>query len=402
MIALIYYTIRCMSRFHCPKRHQRLADISDPSTSVSSRTEQTQKSPTNNLVHAFSAFLFLSYTKFCLASMKTMSMYVLYDEREHYKERRISLAGQWRFTDHQFLFPYGILAIFVLIFAVLLPPFLLLGPIQLIDWLIEKPRLQFLRKIWPSITIHTILDTFQGFYRPGCRFFGAVFVLFRLVVFISYSFEDSIDQHYAIQQIAIVVLICLIALFRPYSNDIHNHVNILIFLNLSILNTFALFMYADSTKHFSSKIYTLQCILVWLPLVYIICYAIWSRIHNKKSYQKVKSVVKKRFRLRLVSPVSLQSEEGTEDEGEHLHPDGPYNGHDPLLPVDLDEGIFQRATAKNRYRPMKLHRSSSAVTYSEVDPPYSPENKLKAEEELSTGDSGAGTGTGRSSGIDTK
>ena len=395
MIALIYFTIQCVSRFRCPRRRQQLVNFPAAPTL---NNEQSQRSPTNNLVHAFSAFMFLSYTKFCLASMKTMAMMQLFDAGEKYRARRISLAGQWQFTDHEFLFPYGILAIFVFIFAVLLPPFLLLGPIQLIDWLIEKPRFQFLHKIWPSIAIHTILDTFQGFYRPGCRFFGGVFVLFRLVVFISYSFEDSIDQHYAIQQIAIVVLICLIALFRPYSEDFHNHVNTLIFLNLSILNTFAIFMYADSTKHFSSKIYTLQCILVWFPLIYIICYAIWRRIHNKKPYQKIKSEVRKRFRLRLVSPVSPQSEQGTEDENERLHPDGPYNDN---VSIDDDEGIFQRATAKNRYRPTKA-RHSSSVTYSEVDPPYCPENKPKSEEELSTGDSGAGTGTGRSSGIDTR
>ena len=399
MIALIYFAFQCSSRIHCPRRHQKFVNISDPATSISSQNEQPQKTSTNNLVHAFSAFMFLSYTKFCLASMKTMAMMELFNGQEQYKERRISLAGQWRFTDHQFLFPYGIMAIFVFIFAVLLPPFLLLGPIQIIDWLIEKPRFYFLRKIWPSIAIHTILDTFQGFYRPGRRFFGGVFVLFRLVIFISYSFEESIDQHYAIQQIAIVVLICLIALFRPYTNDFHNHVNLLIFLNLSILNTFAIFMYADSTKHFSTKIYNLQCILVWLPLIYIIFYAIWRRIHNKKPYQRVKSEVKKRLRLRLVNPISPQSEEGTEDENEHLNPDSPYD--DNRVSVDLDEGIFQRATAKNRYRPSKAHRSSD-ITYSEVDPPYCPENKPKAEDELSTGDSGAGTGTGRSSGIDTK
>jgi hypothetical protein len=140
---------------------------------------------------------------------------------------------------------------------------------------------------------------------------------------------------------------------------------------------------------------------VWLPLLYIICYAIWRRIHNKESYQRVKSEVKKRFHLRLVNPVSPRSEEGTEDENERLNPDGPDNDY---LPVDLDEGIFQRATAKNRYRPMKTRRhSSSVVTYSEIDPPHSPEYKPKTEEELSTGDSGAGTGTGRSSGFsDTK
>ena len=66
MIALIYFAIQCTSRFRCPRRHQRLVDMSNPSTSVSSHTGQSQKFSTNNLVHAFSAFLFLSYTKFLL------------------------------------------------------------------------------------------------------------------------------------------------------------------------------------------------------------------------------------------------------------------------------------------------------------------------------------------------
>ena len=397
MIALLYFTIQCKSRFHCPKSHQRLVNFQEPPTV---QNHHHQRSPTTNLIHAFSAFMFLSYTKFSLASMKTMAMMELYNAQDEHQSRRISLAGQWQFTDHQFLFPYGILAIFVLIFAVLLPPLLLLGPIQLVDWLIEKPRLQFLHKIWPSIAIHTFLDTFQGFYRPRYRFFAALFILFRLVVFISFSFEDSIDQHYAIQQIAIIVMICLIALFRPFNEDFHNHVNVLIFLNLGVLNTLAIFMFVDSTKHFSSKIYTLQCILVWLPLVYIICYTIWRRIHNKEPYIKVKRKVK--MRLRLVSPVA------PDDEIEHniMNPaDSLHNADNNISIADQDEGIFQRAVAINRYRPARAAHSSGVVTYSEVDPPYSTESEPKAEEgRVSTGDhdSGAGTGTGRSSGTDTK
>ena len=253
MIALIYFVIRCTSRCQCPKSHRRTMATPNPSTSVSSPSvtaeQQQQGTPRNTLVHAFSAFLFLSYTKFCLASMKTMAMYELIDNTGNYVERRVSLAGQWQFTDRQFLFPYGIIAIIALIFAVFLPPILLLGPIQFIDWLIDKPRFNFLRKIWPSIAIHTVLDTFQGFYRPGRRFFGGVFVLFRLVVFISYSFAESNSQQYAIQQISVVVLIILIAMFRPYTSDFHNHANLLIFLNLSILNTLAIFMYALSLIH---------------------------------------------------------------------------------------------------------------------------------------------------------
>ena len=395
MIILIYLAVQCTSRFSCPKRRESTINDSDTASSASTRsyvTKQLQHHvPKNTLVHAFSAFMFLSYTKFCLASMKTMAMRELYNSNETYVERRVSLAGQWKFTSHQFIFPYGIIAIFVFIFAVLLPPFLLLGPIQMIDWLIEKPHFRFLGKIWPSITIHTVIDTFQGFYKPGRRFFGSVFVLFRLVVFISYSFAEDINQHYAIQQVAIAVLICLIAMFRPYTNELHNQVNILIFVNLSILNSLTVFMHADSTMHFSAKIYTIQCVLVWLPLIYIICYAIWRRLNKKEAYHMVKDKVKSRLRVHLISPIRPHSEDGTKEEKEKLLKEVDR------APLDVDEDIFQRATTRNCYRPpSRVNSSSSDVTFSEVSGPHS----LKFNQKYSgpsTRDSGAGTGTTGSS-----
>ena len=395
MIILIYLALQCTSRFHCQRKHRRMVNISeDPTSSRSVVTDHQGSTSRNTLVHAFSAFMFLSYTKFCLASMKTMAMNDFYGSNEiNMLERRIALAGQWKFTDRGYLLPYGILAIFVFIFAVLLPPFLLLGPVHFIDWLIEKPRFNLLRKIWPSIAIHTFIDTFQGFYRPGRRLFGGVFVLFRLVVFISFSFAVDINQHYIIQQIAVSVLICLIAIFRPYANEFYNYVNILIFLNLSILNTLAIFMYNVDTTHFSSKLYSLQCILVWLPLIYIIGYAVWRVVRRRESYQKVKENVQKR--LRLVSPLV---------ENENL-----LSGDNESDDDGSDDDLFKRAKAKNRYRPPSggesgsnaaVHRpswtrsQSSDVTFTEVSGPNCPEEKLREELSRSTGDSGAGTGTG--------
>ena len=397
MIVLIYFAFQCTSRFRCPKRRRSVSFVteSESQNSISADTQTTDQdieSPRNNLVHAFSAFMFLSYTKFCLASMKTMALKELYDSNETYVERRIAMAGHLHFSDHKFLFPYGILAIFVFILAVLLPPCLLLGPIQLVDWLIEKPRFSFLRRVWPSIAIHTILDTFQGFYRPGRRFFGSVFVIFRLVVFISYSFAVNINQHYVIQQIAVIVLICLIAIFRPYSNELHNQVNVLIFLNLGIINLLTIFMYTDSAMHFSAKIYTMQCVLVWLPLIYIICYAVWRRVHKRESYRKIKESVKKKFKLvNIVSPPYDDISSGEKEK--LLKDDVSLNGE---ASDDPDHSMFRRATSKNRYR--ALARQSSVVTFSEVEPPFQPEVKLK--DDLPSRDSGADTGTGRSSGAD--
>lgn len=91
-----------------------------------------------------------------------------------------------------------------------------------------------------------------------------------------------------------------------------------------------------------------------------------------------------------------------DDENEHLNPDDSYN--DNVSVTDEDEGIFQHAIARNHYQATNVGgRPSSVVTYSEVDPPtHSTDNIPNVEEELSTRDSGAGTGTGWSSGNDTK
>ena len=111
-----------------------------------------KKPPKSTLIHAFTAFVVLSYTKFGLASMRTVHMTELFNATGAFKAQRIYLAGHLSFSDHQFLFPFGILAILVLIFIVFLPPLLLLGPLQFIDWLADKPRFRCILKFWPSIT----------------------------------------------------------------------------------------------------------------------------------------------------------------------------------------------------------------------------------------------------------
>ena len=108
-----------------------------------------------SLIHAFTAFMLLSYSKFSLASMKSVIFTELFDAQGTTRGHRIFMAGHLSFNDRYFLFPFGILALLILVFVVFLPPLLLLGPIQFIDWLADKPKFGFIHRFWPSITIHT-------------------------------------------------------------------------------------------------------------------------------------------------------------------------------------------------------------------------------------------------------
>ena len=234
MIVAIYLLYKCKAlsyKCNCQKQQRR--------TNLDRGKKSCCKKP--SLIHAFTAFMLLSYTKFGEASMNTVFITELFNAQGKAQAHRIFLAGHLSFTDHQFLFPFGILAILILVFVVFLPPLLLLGPLQFIDWLADKPKFRFIHRIWPSITIHTFLDTFQG-YKPNRRFFAGLYLLFRLARLLTCSFAPNLLSVYTIQLVIILVFLVLVSLLRPYANERYNYLDTFLFLNLGILNILAIYV----------------------------------------------------------------------------------------------------------------------------------------------------------------
>ena len=413
MIIVIYLVYRCRalkcSCYERRRRNRQLCGAGISSTTTVQSTDTMQKSastrgPRNTLIHTFVAFSFLSYTKFSLASMFTMSLTQLIDKDGNPRgSNYLYYAGHLRFSDHHYLFPYGILAIVILIFIVILPPLLLLGPIQLIDWLMDKQGFRWLQRVWPSITIHTFLDTFQGFYKPNRRFFSGIYFLFRLAIFLNFSFSQTIIEQYIFQQVAVMVLIILVALFRPYIRDFYNYLDVLILSNLGILNALAIYIYNKRFSSFPYKVYVVECILVWLPLVYMLCYAAWNRVHQRKQYNTVKDKL-----IHLINPTKFSQEGGTNEEHEPLLGNNPDISADKSLEEsvqintneDPDEGLFRRATRRNRYRStnqsqppahIRTGRSVSTTVVCMLE---------ESERDLVKRDSGTCTGGSSRSGLD--
>lgn len=307
------------------------------------RNNKEPQASRKSLVHTFVAFILLSYTKFSIASMSSLHTTELFDSNgETVAAYQVYLAGHLSLHSYQYLIPYGLLAITVFAFIVLLPPFLLLGPLQFIDWLIEKPGFNCFHKIWPSIALHTFLDTFQGFYRPNRRFFAGVYFLFRLVMFLSYCFASTTVQQYTIQQVVTSAMIVLISIFQPYKESFFNHVDTLLFFNLAILNAIALYTIANNTTTFSMEVYIFECLLVWLPLVYMVCYVVWSCVRNSKHYPMITAICVLLRRGRENQPL-LQPEAPSQQDGLYIELTDSF--------TDTDKGIFIRAESKNTYHP---------------------------------------------------
>ena len=398
MIVIIYLPYKCKllcCKCHCQmgKETETVTDSDSDNTSATtvsisaSQRSCCNKPPKNTLIHAFTAFMLLSYTKFGLASMKTIFITELFDAQGKAKTQRIFLAGHLSFSDSHFLFPFGILAILVLVFVVFLPPLLLLGPLQFIDWLADKPKFRCIHKFWPSITIHTFLDTFQG-YKPNRRFFAGLYLLFRLVLFLTFSFSLDLFSQYTVQLIVILIMFAFVSLLRPYANEYYNYLDILLFLNLGILNVITIYV---SEYQYTNGIYTLECILIFLPLIYMI-FALWNKARKSK------------FNQRLANSVKSSSEET--EKLLKSNSDDPFGESINYSSDDPDEEIFQRAARGNRFRTANIEThlptkpGGVPKTVVSILDPQMP--KIEEEEERSsTNKSDSGTGRQSNSGRST-
>ena len=231
------------------------------------------------ILPAFASFLLLSYTKFSTVSAYIVTTRPLTNENSTQNQHNlVYLAGQFTYSSPAY-YPYLTAAIFVFCTFVAIPPLLLLDfPLRGVEWVVSKSRL--LERVYPSVSIHILLDTFQGCFRENMRFFAGLYFLFRLVLNVSYMFCSTWSQQFFVQQIACTVMVVLVALCRPYKWVFLNGVDILIFTNLAVLNSIShyFFQVFQSSEDQSPPLFVFifQYVLVFLPLLYMLTYIVYS------------------------------------------------------------------------------------------------------------------------------
>ena len=272
--------------------------------------------------------MILSYSKFGLASIKTLVYTDLFDSTGKPRVKRVQLAGTLAyFTDTKYI-PYGIVAIFIVIICVALPPLLLTGGIDLMNWITGK--FHWLTKCWRSDIAQIYRDAFEG-YKPKRQWFAGIYFWFRLIMFVVYCFTPTIFLQCFLQQVFILALLVLIAVIRPYSNRFYNYWDAALLSNLGLLNLFALYMFVNG---FSLALYVIEGFLVFLPLVlYIFGYTFW-RLYTKYGGRKSTKYTGVRGIMQLTRHLSLSGEEV------------------PFIPNE-SEVVFERAEEKNTYKASK-------------------------------------------------
>ena len=219
-----------------------------------------------SLVHAFSSFLLLSYSKILFVSFQLLTPITLYDPKgQQVGPSMVYYDASIGFFSAQHL-PFALLAIFVLCVFVVLPTLvLLLYPTRAFQRSLGCCRVRWL-------ALHAFADTFNGYYKNGTegtrdyRYFAGFYIIFRLL---SVSWMMVFIVSWMILIVSCAIISLLFALLRPYKDNWINIWDSVVFG----LFSFSLFwvMYAE---HIASLPFEVVGVIATVPLMYIVVFVV--------------------------------------------------------------------------------------------------------------------------------
>ena len=236
-------------------------------------------SPESSLIHCFTTFIILSYSKFLFASFFFLIPAPLYDdEGRQVGDGRLYFNGDVTFLSPQHI-PYFIVALFILaIFVTFLPLLLLVYPLKVV----EKLSMCCSANGWkPGPKLLQLLDAFQGCYKDHHRYFAGLYLIFRIVLVIIFiTTTPNWFLQFLLQQLVFMTAILLFAIIRPYKVDTYNNIDTAIFINLAAINTLIFYGSYQSTytvgAHQEWSI-VLCYILIYCPLVCMVSYVVYTK-----------------------------------------------------------------------------------------------------------------------------
>ena len=288
------------------------------------------------LIPAFATFILLSYTKFSLVSSYISKQTTFIGSTGHPISGHSKIAyfaGHYSVTDPAYVYFYYLPAIVIFLTFVAIPPLILLDyPLRIFEKLLRKfPRVW---SYYPNDKMHIILDAFQGCYKNKCRYFAGLYFIFRLLINVTYIYSTPLLQ-FSFQEVYCVVFALLVAFLKPYKLEYHifNYIDSFMFLNLAVINQISLYIYAytrdGSTPPHFPLVFAVQYILVFLPLLYMISYIVWSLMPMPKLRSRGKEWLRQKQHQRyqsLFQQSSAANSDHTDDvDWERAHDINSYN-----------------------------------------------------------------------------
>ena len=196
---------------------------------------------------------------------------------------------------------YAIPAVFFLLVLVILPLLWLLSYPLLFKLLgichaSETKFSVYLSRLFPI----ELLDSFQSCFKENHRYFAGLYLLYRLIPLVVFANFHRLLQFHVILSLHFLIMFTLHSMIQPYKSKYHNRVDSFILANISLVNTLTIYNYAvlstgdqEIYKLTVHWIIYLQIILMYCPLIYLLCYCateVYSQLKMQcKGYLSVSS-----------------------------------------------------------------------------------------------------------------
>ena len=229
-----------------------------------------------NLINTFATFFLLSYTKLCAISISllvpTRVQVFDQDKYDSIRTNKLYLQPDYNMFGPKHM-PYAIVALAVLVFLILLPPFLLI---------IHSCGL--CKRCRHVLFITSFAEIFQGCYKDGTtpgernyRYFSGIHLLLRLVILLLMNVQSHDSLRYFLFPLLMAFIAVLVTYCQPYKQKWVNLIDGIFFAILILV--VMIFSPLNARYEPLGRNVTLV-IIVWLftiiPVLYMTGYFVYS------------------------------------------------------------------------------------------------------------------------------
>jgi len=240
----------------------------------------------STMADAYCTFFLLSYMKFLSVSFDFIiptGAFIVKADGNISTEKRLFYDASSKYFGKEHL-PFGLVAIFMLFFFIV-GPMLVLFFYQF-QWFQKK--LFFLPPIF-----HESVEKFQDCYKNGkgksgrdYRWFSGMFLILRIVVFISFSVTPTY-LYFVLSAIYILVFSLIMLLLQPFKTEYAHYLSVNMFfttlLSLVYISLAGLKIATVKSQKHVKACYYLAAFFTMFSLIYVSAYAVYWLYSRKRS-----------------------------------------------------------------------------------------------------------------------
>lgn len=239
------------------------------------RLRQAWKAQTS-IVDAFAAFILLSYVKIVRISLLLITYSSILIEGSSIELKVVNYDPTVRYLNSEHA-PFWCIGVFCFFTFGLMPPlFLTLYQFKFFQRFLNRCKIN-------RSGLRIFMDAYQGCYKdgknggPDRRYFGGLYFIFRLVVFMIFDTTTTLSPTYILLLLAFIVFGMITAIIQPYKNPFFTYVDIFFFNLLAIimaLQYYTVFI-LDSYAYLPTYLLYLTFSLIIIPTIYAVLFVFY-------------------------------------------------------------------------------------------------------------------------------